>query len=181
MDLAEELLKNLGRDSDLKDDTSKINHDGFKLPSLPASTALKQKNDSEDKNNGDHEEMGIDLPTSSVAPTEEANMYDFSKINCISNIGNRSSKLHPMPLMAMAKFIVYIVSSWIQTSEVVEDEDLNEDYIYAEWNLRKWYTAALDVIVVNFENGLLDYFLLLLKEYLFQEKWKHMEAAILPL
>ncbi|CAH7683378.1 hypothetical protein PPACK8108_LOCUS26457 [Phakopsora pachyrhizi] len=121
---------------------------------------------------------------------EPSDLSQFSKINCISNIGNRSSKLHPMPLMAMAKFIVYIVSSWIQTSEVVveneenctkEDEDLNEDYIYAEWNLRKWYTAALDVIVVNFENGLLDYFLLLLKEYLFQEKWKHMEAAILPL
>ncbi|KAI8449905.1 hypothetical protein BY996DRAFT_6417909 [Phakopsora pachyrhizi] len=100
MDLAEELLKNLGRDSDLKDDTSKINHDGFKLPSLPASTALKQKNDSEDKNNGDHEEMGIDLPTSSVAPTEEANMYDVKKIDLINvaNVGTVAKLWSRCPL-----------------------------------------------------------------------------------
>ncbi|CAH7670873.1 armadillo-type protein [Phakopsora pachyrhizi] len=62
-----------------------------------------------------------------------------------------------------------------------EDEDSDEDDIYAEWNLRKCSAAALDVIAVNFENGLLDYLLPLLKEYLFQAKWEHKEAAILAL
>ncbi|KAI8456947.1 hypothetical protein BY996DRAFT_6459503 [Phakopsora pachyrhizi] len=82
--------------------------------------------------------------------------------------------LHPTPQMSMAKLIVSNLSSQIQFSEEEEEEnctDDDEDNIYTEWNLRKGSAAALDVIVVNFENSLLDYLLLLLKEYLFQAKW----------
>ncbi|EFP79486.2 uncharacterized protein PGTG_05807 [Puccinia graminis f. sp. tritici CRL 75-36-700-3] len=68
-----------------------------------------------------------------------------------------------------------------EESELDEDGDSDEDDIYAEWNLRKCSAAALDVIAVNFENSLLEYLLPILKEYLFQPKWEHKEAAILAL
>jgi len=61
------------------------------------------------------------------------------------------------------------------------DAESDEDDLYAEWNLRKCSAAALDVIAVSFENSLLDCLLPVLKEYLFQPKWEHKEAAILAL
>ncbi|CAH7671402.1 U4/U6 small nuclear ribonucleoprotein Prp31 [Phakopsora pachyrhizi] len=93
MDLADELLNDLDGDSDLDDDTNEIDHDCFKLPSLPASAALKRKStgkdavkeedDSEDEIDGDHEAMGIDLPAGGVAPTEEVDVDDVKKMDLI--------------------------------------------------------------------------------------------------
>ncbi|PLW35017.1 hypothetical protein PCASD_15334 [Puccinia coronata f. sp. avenae] len=68
-----------------------------------------------------------------------------------------------------------------EDGEIEEEGESDEDDLYAEWNLRKCSAAALDVIAVNFENALLDYLLPILKEYLFQPKWQHKEAAILAL
>ncbi|POW17823.1 hypothetical protein PSHT_06262 [Puccinia striiformis] len=68
-----------------------------------------------------------------------------------------------------------------EDSEIDDEGDSDEDDLYAEWNLRKCSAAALDVMAVNFENNLLDYLLPTLKEYLFQPKWEHKEAAILAL
>ncbi|MBW0480886.1 hypothetical protein O181_020601 [Austropuccinia psidii MF-1] len=68
-----------------------------------------------------------------------------------------------------------------ENQELGSEGDSDEDDLYAEWNLRKCSAAALDVIAVNFENSLLDFLLPLLKEYLFQPKWEHKEAAILAL
>jgi hypothetical protein len=65
--------------------------------------------------------------------------------------------------------------------KIEEKGESDKDDLYAEWNLRKFSAAALDVIAVNFENALLDYLLPILKEYLFQPKWQQKEASILAL
>ncbi|CAH7675170.1 hypothetical protein PPACK8108_LOCUS10140 [Phakopsora pachyrhizi] len=53
------------------------------LPEAHRLDAVKEEDDSEYKNNCDHEETRIDLTAGSVAPTEEADVYDVKKMHLI--------------------------------------------------------------------------------------------------
>lgn len=73
--------------------------------------------------------------------------------------------------------------------EQLDDEEYDDDYddddfaddLSTEWNLRKCAAAALDVLAVRFQGGLLEFLLQPLKEKLFGADWLERESAILAL
>ncbi|KIM30478.1 hypothetical protein M408DRAFT_328061 [Serendipita vermifera MAFF 305830] len=67
-----------------------------------------------------------------------------------------------------------------EEEEEEEDYDDDED-MSTEWNLRKCAAAALDVLAVRFNNGLLQPLLPHLKEKLWSPDWKQRECGILAL